>query len=100
MSETVSIAACNSLVRPVSGFDEFAAHVRALLDGARAAHIVLPGALHRRARDEPRRAVRGEVSPERLAEARESGVAPTFCDQRWRAELYQRLPSNPTASAY
>ena len=41
MARTVSIAACNFAVRPVSSFDEFAAHVRQLLDGADGADLVL-----------------------------------------------------------
>ena len=41
MARTVSIAACNFAVRPVSSFDEFAAHVRQLLDQADGADLVL-----------------------------------------------------------
>ena len=41
MSRTVSIAACNFAVRPVSSFDEFAGHVRGMLDGAKGADLVL-----------------------------------------------------------
>jgi predicted amidohydrolase len=41
MARTVNIAACNFAVRPVSSFDEFAAHVRQLLDGASGADLVL-----------------------------------------------------------
>jgi predicted amidohydrolase len=41
MPRTVSIAACNFRVRPVSSFDEFAAHVRGLLDQAEGADLVL-----------------------------------------------------------
>ena len=41
MSNTVSIAACNFAVRPVASFDEFAAHVRGMLDGAEGAELVL-----------------------------------------------------------
>jgi predicted amidohydrolase len=41
MGTQVSIAACNFAVRPVSGFDEFAAHARGLLDQASGADLVL-----------------------------------------------------------
>ncbi|RDI74204.1 putative amidohydrolase [Gaiella occulta] len=41
MARTVSIAACNFAVRPVASFDEFADHVRGLLDGAQGADLVL-----------------------------------------------------------
>jgi predicted amidohydrolase len=41
MARTVKIAACNFAVRPVSSFDEFAAHVRQLLDGAPGVDLVL-----------------------------------------------------------
>lgn len=41
MSRHVSIAAVNFAVRPVSGFDEFAAHCRTLLNQARGADLVL-----------------------------------------------------------
>lgn len=41
MSRVVSIAACNFRVRPVSTFDEFAQHVRTLLDQAQGADLVL-----------------------------------------------------------
>ena len=43
MSRTVSIAACNFIMRPVASFDEFAHHVRSVLDDARGADLaVLP----------------------------------------------------------
>jgi predicted amidohydrolase len=41
MARTVSIAACNFAVRPVSSFDEFASHARGMLDGAAGADLVL-----------------------------------------------------------
>ena len=41
MARTVSIAACNFAVRPVAGFDEFAAHVQGMLDQAEGADLVL-----------------------------------------------------------
>ena len=41
MARNVKIAACNFAVRPVAGFDEFAGHVRTLLDQARDADLVL-----------------------------------------------------------
>ncbi|HEY1366838.1 MAG TPA: carbon-nitrogen hydrolase family protein [Gaiellaceae bacterium] len=41
MARTLSIAACNFCVRPVSSFDEFAAHVRGLLDQASGTDLVL-----------------------------------------------------------
>src|SRR5438105_133487 len=41
MTRVVSIAACNFRVRPVSSFDEFADHVRGLLDDAEGADLVL-----------------------------------------------------------
>jgi predicted amidohydrolase len=41
MARNVSIAACNFAVRPVASFDEFADHVRGLLDEARGADLVL-----------------------------------------------------------
>lgn len=41
MARTVSIAACNFAVRPVASFDEFAAHVRGMLDRAAGADLVL-----------------------------------------------------------
>jgi predicted amidohydrolase len=41
MTRLVSIAACNFNVRPVSSFDEFAHHVRGLLDKAQGADLVL-----------------------------------------------------------
>jgi predicted amidohydrolase len=41
MSRMVSIAACNLAVRPVSSFDEFAGHVRGLLDQTAGADLVL-----------------------------------------------------------
>jgi predicted amidohydrolase len=41
MARNVSIAACNFAVRPVASFDEFADHVRGLLDKARGADLVL-----------------------------------------------------------
>ena len=41
MARTVSIAACQFVVRPVGSFDEFAAHVRGLLDLAEGADLVL-----------------------------------------------------------
>src|SRR5262245_66409031 len=41
MARTVSIAACNFCVRPVASFDEFAAHVRGLLDQASGTDLVL-----------------------------------------------------------
>ena len=41
MPDTVSIAAINFLVRPVHDFDEFAQHVRGLLDQAEGADLVL-----------------------------------------------------------
>lgn len=41
MSRHVSVAACNFAVRPVASFDQFAAHVRALLDLSRGADLVL-----------------------------------------------------------
>lgn len=41
MSRHVSIAACNFAVRPVGSFEEFADHVRGLLDSARNADLVL-----------------------------------------------------------
>jgi predicted amidohydrolase len=41
MTRVVSIAACNFRVRPVSSFDEFADHVRGLLDDAASADLVL-----------------------------------------------------------
>jgi predicted amidohydrolase len=44
--------------------------------------------------------VRGEVALDRLYEARESGVAPTFRDRRRRADLYQRWPSHTTMSVH
>jgi predicted amidohydrolase len=41
MARNVSIAACNFAVRPVSSFDEFAKHVRGLLDEAKGTDLVL-----------------------------------------------------------
>ncbi|MHB1468873.1 MAG: carbon-nitrogen hydrolase family protein [Solirubrobacteraceae bacterium] len=41
MSRTVSIAACNFAVKPIASFDEFADHVRRLLDQASGAQLVL-----------------------------------------------------------
>lgn len=41
MSRTVSIAACNFAVRPVASFDEFAGHVRSLLDETSGIDLVL-----------------------------------------------------------
>jgi predicted amidohydrolase len=41
MSREVSIAACNFAVRPVGSFDEFAGHVRDLLDQTAGADLVL-----------------------------------------------------------
>ena len=41
MAKTVKIAACNFAVRPVSSFDEFAQHVRGLLDQTANADLVL-----------------------------------------------------------
>jgi predicted amidohydrolase len=41
MAKTVKVAACNFAVRPVSSFDEFAQHVRGLLDQASGADLVL-----------------------------------------------------------
>src|SRR5262245_52923124 len=41
MARTVTIAACNFAVRPVGSFDEFAHHVRGLLDEAGGADLVL-----------------------------------------------------------
>lgn len=41
MSRHVSIAACNFAVRPVSSFDEFAAHVRVMLNQTSGADLVL-----------------------------------------------------------
>lgn len=41
MSRLVSIAACNFFYRPVSSFDEFAAHARTLLDQAKGADLVV-----------------------------------------------------------
>lgn len=41
MARNVSIAACNFAVRPVSSFDEFADHVRGLLDQTEGADLVL-----------------------------------------------------------
>ena len=41
MARNVKIAACNFAVRPVAGFDEFADHVRTLLDQAPDADLVL-----------------------------------------------------------
>ena len=41
MPRTVSIAACQFVVRPVGSFDEFAAHARGLLDRAAGADLVL-----------------------------------------------------------
>lgn len=41
MARTVRIAACNFAVRPVRDFEEFAGHVRGLLDQARGADVVL-----------------------------------------------------------
>lgn len=41
MARNVCIAACNFAVRPVSSFDEFADHVRGLLDQAQGADLVL-----------------------------------------------------------
>jgi predicted amidohydrolase len=41
VSRPVSIAACNFAIRPVGGFDEFAEHVRGLLDQCEGADIVL-----------------------------------------------------------
>lgn len=41
MARTLSIAACQFALRPVGGFDEFAAHARSLLDGARGADVVV-----------------------------------------------------------
>ena len=41
MAKTVKIAACNFAVRPVSSFDEFADHVRGLLDQTSGADLVL-----------------------------------------------------------
>lgn len=41
MSRKVSIAACNFAVKPISSFDEFAAHVRGLLDDARGVDVVV-----------------------------------------------------------
>ncbi len=41
MPRTVKIAACNFAVRPVASFDEFAEHVRGMLDEARGADLVL-----------------------------------------------------------
>jgi predicted amidohydrolase len=41
MSRMVSIAACNFAVRPVGSFDEFAGHVRGLLDQTAGADLVL-----------------------------------------------------------
>jgi predicted amidohydrolase len=41
MSRRVSIAACTFVIRPVAGFDEFADHVRGLLDQAEGADLVL-----------------------------------------------------------
>ena len=41
MPRTVSIAACQFVVRPIGSFDEFAAHVRALLDRAAGADLAV-----------------------------------------------------------
>jgi predicted amidohydrolase len=41
MAKTVKIAACNFAVRPVGSFDEFADHVRGLLDQTSGADLVL-----------------------------------------------------------
>lgn len=41
MPRTVSIAACQFVARPVGSFDEFAAHVRGLLDRAEGADLVV-----------------------------------------------------------
>jgi predicted amidohydrolase len=41
MGRSVRIAACNFAVRPVASFDEFAAHVRGLLDHTEGADLVL-----------------------------------------------------------
>ena len=41
MARTLSIAACQFEIRPVRDFDDFARHVRTLLDGARGADLVL-----------------------------------------------------------
>jgi predicted amidohydrolase len=41
MARTVAIAACNFAIRPISSFDEFAAHVRGLLDQTTGADLVL-----------------------------------------------------------
>ena len=41
MARTVSLAACQFAVRPIGSFDEFAAHVRRLLDQAKGAELVL-----------------------------------------------------------
>ena len=41
MPSTVSIAACQFVVRPIASFDEFAAHARGLLDQAEGADLVL-----------------------------------------------------------
>ena len=41
MPRTVSIAACQFVVRPIASFDEFAAHARGLLDRAEGADLVL-----------------------------------------------------------
>lgn len=41
MANTVSIAACNFAVRPVTSFDEFAEHVTTLIGAARGADLVL-----------------------------------------------------------
>jgi predicted amidohydrolase len=41
MARTLSLAACQFEIRPVRDFEEFAGHVRALLDGARGADLVL-----------------------------------------------------------
>lgn len=41
MARTVSVAACNFICRKAASFDEFAAHVRTMLDGAEGADIVV-----------------------------------------------------------
>jgi hypothetical protein len=43
MARTLSVAACQLALRPVEGFADFAAHVRALLDGARDENLAASG---------------------------------------------------------
>src|SRR3954467_8841526 len=41
MTRTVSVAACNFICRQAASFDEFAEHVRTMLDGAEGTDIVV-----------------------------------------------------------